>query len=319
MRIPMTIGALCVGLACAAQDVAARDRTETLEHDGETRTYHIHLPPAFDAKARHPLALVLHGGGGSGKQFARAAGPSLKRAGDARGFVLVFPDGLQRQWSDGRTEHLKDGANDDVGFLSKVIDRMVDGFGVDPDRVYSTGISNGGFMSIRLGLDLTAKLAAIAPVTAQITMPLKERSPTRPIAVMIVNGTKDPIVPYDGGHVRLFKRGRSRGEILSTAATVERFVRANRCGPEPTVRELPDKNRFDDARARVLTYAGGVANTEVVLVEVIGGGHTWPGGRGYLPKRVVGAVCRDFSASAMIFDFFLRHRRAPEPDPTPGR
>ena len=285
--------------------------TETLRHEGVERSYHIHLPPGFSKVRPAPMVLALHGGGGKGLRFDQGAtSGTLSAAAGRRGIVLVFPEGVKKQWNDGRTEILKKNkAHDDVGFISRIIDKMVNNYGVDPQRVYATGISNGGFMSIRLAMDLSEKIAAVAPVTAQISKALEKKTPKIPISVMIVNGTQDPLVPFTGGHVRLFKFGRSRGEILSTASTVERFRRHNGCSKTPEIIKVQDLAPEDGANVEIHKYTAGRDGAEVILVKVLGGGHTWPGGKQYLKPRMIGTVCRDINASEMILDFFLTHTR----------
>ena len=289
---------------------SAQEFTKTLYHESIERTYHIHLPPGFSKDKPAPLVLVLHGGGGKGRNFNQGITQgTLTAAADKRGVVLVFPEGINKHWCDGRTEILKKKTYDDVGFISKIIDTMVKNYGIDPKRVYATGISNGGFMSVRLAMDLSEKIAAVAPVTAQIPKALKDKSPKLPISIMIINGTKDPFVPFGGGDIRLFRFGRSRGEILSTASTVERFRRHNGCGKMPEKSKLKDKDPDDGTNVEIEKYTGGKDGTEVILVKVINGGHTWPGGNQYLKPWIVGAVCRDINASEMILDFFLNHSR----------
>ena len=285
--------------------------TKTLLHEGLERTYHIHLPPAFSKNKSAPLVLALHGGGGEGRKFEQSTTQgTLTTAADKRGVVLVFPEGVNKQWCDGRTGILKTKKTyDDVAFISKIIDIMVKDYGIDPKRVYATGISNGGFMSVRLAMDLSEKIAAITPVTAQISKALKDKKPKLPISVMIINGTKDPLVPFNGGHVRLFWFGRSRGEILSTDSTVEFFRRHNGCNKTPKKSKPQDKDPKDGTSVEIEKYTGGKDGTEVILVKIIGGGHTWPGGKQYLRPRFIGAVCRDINASEMILDFFLKHSR----------
>jgi polyhydroxybutyrate depolymerase len=303
----LLLGSLAPSVAVAQE----RYLTETLRDGDSERTYHIHLPPDFSRNRLTPLVLALHGGGGQGRRFDQSATQgTLTAAADKRGVVLVFPEGINKQWNDGRTEMLKaKNAQDDVGFISRLIDTMVESYGIDSARVYATGISNGGFMSVRLAMDITEKLAAVAPVTAQISKALEGQLPKVPISIMIVNGTKDPLVPFDGGHIRLFRFGRSRGEILSTASTVEHFRRHNGCGETPVKSQLPDKDLDDGSNVEVEKYTGGEDGTEVILVKVIGGGHTWPGGKQYLNPWIVGTVCRDIDASEMILDFFLQHSR----------
>lgn len=308
---------LCVG--CQASSVSppkpkihpTRSLTERVKHEGIQRTYHIYLPEGFNRQKSLPLVLALHGGGGTVRQFdQKLSQGQFKTIANQRGVILVFPDGMNRQWNDGRTQHLKRSKSyDDVGFISKVIDRMIDDYGVDSQRVYVTGISNGGFMSVRLALDLSDKIAAIAPVTAQLPLALQHKTPKQPISVMTINGTEDPIVPYQGGHVRLFRFGRSRGEILSASDTIEHFRLHNSCQATPKKTSLPEKDSNDDTRVEMEQYTGCADQTEVTLVKVLGGGHTWPGGAQYLKPKVIGRVSKDINASAMIIDFFLKHSR----------
>ncbi len=308
---------LCIGCdAIVARDSIqttgqVKDLSETLYHEGVERTYHIHLPQGFSRDKPAPLVFALHGGGGEGQRFDQSTTQgTLTTAAGKRGVVLVFPEGINKQWCDGRTEIFKTKKTcDDVGFISEIIDTMVKNYGIDPKRVYATGISNGGFMSVRLAMDLSEKIAAVAPVAAQISKALKDKTPKLPISIMIINGTKDPLVPFGGGHIRLFRFGRSRGEILSTASTIEHFRRHNGCDKTPERSKLPDKDPDDGANVEIEQYSGGKDGTAVVLVKVIGGGHTWPGGKQYLKPRIVGTVCRDIDASEMILDFFLTHAR----------
>jgi len=225
--------------------------------------------------------------------------------------VIVFPDDIDKHWCDGRSEPRgAKGPCDDVGFLSKLIDRMVAAYGVDPARVYVTGMSNGGFMSVRLAVDLSDKVTAIAAVAAQMAKGMEGKRPRRPVSVMIVHGTADPIVPFGAGQVRLFRFGRSRGEVLSTLATVEHFRRYDGCSRAAETTRLPDKDPDDGTRVEVQRYTECKEGTEVTLVKVVGGGHTWLGGSQYLKRWLVGSVSRDISASEIILDFFLRHSRA---------
>lgn len=301
-------------LATCRRANQAQYLTERVELDGVERTYHIHLPPNFSKDESAPLVLVLHGGNGEGLKFDEGAtNGTLTQAADERGVVLVFPDGIDNQWCDGRSEHLnpeRDCAKvDDVAFISALIDKMVQDDGIDPTRVYVTGISNGGFMSVRLAMDLSEKLAAVAPVAAQLSVALEDQSPQLPISIMIVNGTADPLVPFEGGQVRVVSFGRSRGEIVSTAATIERFRRFNGCEQTPEIVNLPDSDPDDGTAVSIETYSGCQAGTEVILVKIIGGGHAWPGGKQYLGEELVGRVSREINASELILDFFLDHAR----------
>lgn len=300
----------------AVTGAAAEENTglgKTLVHEGMERTYYIHLPPGFKKEKPHPLVIAMHGGGGRAQRFDEmTTRGTLTAAAAERGVVLVFPDAVNKEWCDGRKKlPVKGKIRDDVGFISKLIDEMIKDYGIDPARVYATGISNGGFMSIRLAMDLSEKIAAVAPVAAQVPKDIAEKRPKLPISVMLINGTKDPLVPFAGGHVRLFRFGRSRGEILSTEASLEIFRLHDGCSETPEISEPEDKDPQDGAKVKIEKYTGGRLGTEVILVRVTGGGHTWPGGKQYLRPGFIGAVCQDINASEMILDFFLKHSRKP--------
>lgn len=281
---------------------------QSISYDGVERTYQVYLPNNFNESSPAPLVLALHGGGGTGANFEDdVSAGTLTTAAEARGVILVMPDGLDKRWNDGRTEIFgNDSMYDDVGFISTLIEEMIENYGVDSNRVYATGISNGGFMSMRLAMDLSNKITAVAPVTAQITEANLLKVPEFPISIMIVNGEDDPLVPYNGGCIAVpLTTECSRGEVLSTQETIEKFISYNQCGNSSETEPLIDTIPNDGTSVEITTYNGCEQGTQVVLVKVIGGGHTWPGGKQYLPIRTVGAVSKEINASEMILDFFL--------------
>ncbi len=288
----------------------AIDSTKTIFYEGIKRTYHIHFPKNFKNKRALPMVLALHGGGGKGAMFEKGTGNTLTAAADKLGIVLVFPEGKNKHWNDGRSEIFKNKrAYDDVGFLSKVIDTMIMDYGIDAKRVYATGISNGGLMAIRLSIDLSEKIAAIAPVAAQLTKVLEGKALKTPISLMMFNGTLDPLMPFKGGHIKLFKFSRSRGEVLPTYATIDYFKKFNKCKEKLETTKLPDTNLKDGTQVEIEKYTNCENKTEVVLVKILGGGHTWPGGKQYLKPRIVGQVSKEINASKMILNFFLKHSK----------
>ena len=303
---------LAVLLLGAVPSDAASVTDHVLEHEGRNRSYRLVVPRGHDRTKPAPLVLALHGGGGTAAAFDRSTNGQLTREADRRGWLVALPQGIEKQWNDGRVVDTPKGRRrlmvDDVGFLRAVIDRVHASHGIDRTRVYATGISNGGFMSIRLALELSDRIAAIAPVTAQLPVVHAKKQPKHPVGLMVVNGTADPLVPYEGGHVEVL--GRKRGAILSTDATIARWRVLHGCRAEGKTVALPDKHPRDGTRTTVTTYTRCTKGAEVVLVRVEGGGHTWPGGRQYLPVRIVGRASRDFEAAKLVFDFFARHHRA---------
>jgi polyhydroxybutyrate depolymerase len=198
---------------------------------------------------------------------------------------------------------------DDLGFLTRLAEKLLAEHGLDAHRVYVTGISNGGFMSQRLGAEASHCFSAIAPVVAGLPAAWCDRvQPSHPVSVMILQGTADPLVPYGGGHVQVGRH--KRGQMLSTDETVQRWVRWNACQTEPEVESLPDLDPNDGCRAERRRYSGGREGSAVELWHIEGGGHTWPGASQYLPRRIIGPVCRDFQASREIWRFFQSHPRS---------
>jgi polyhydroxybutyrate depolymerase len=225
---------------------------------------------------------------------------------DRHGFVVAYPDGLNRRWNDGRQSGRMDRpAVDDTGFLSALIDKLGRDYRIDPKRVYSTGISNGGFMSQRLACDLADKIAAVGVVAATMGRDLAARcKPARPVSVLLIQGTEDPLVPYEGGRVQV----PGGGAIISAPDAVKKWVDLNGCNAQPKKDMLPD-SATDETRTRREIYGECRVGTGVVFLAIEGGGHTWPSGPQYLPERRIGRASRDFSASEMIWEFFSAHAR----------
>lgn len=278
--------------------VDARDIPVSLRYDGVKRTYLLHLPPAYNGEDELPVLFVFHGGSGEGEGMARLT--HMSEVADERGFIAVYPDGLNRNWNDGRPE-VNPGV-DDVGFISALIDELEREYHIDARRVYSTGISNGGMFSLRLACELPDKIAAVAPVAALMGEALSQTcSPQRPVPVMFVMGTDDPLVPWEGGKVGTARL--DRGRVLSAADSVSFWVAADGCSETPVVTFLPDAAPGDGTRIRRETYAGGRNGSEVVMLVVEGGGHTWPGGEQYARELVIGATNRDIDAGEVIWEF----------------
>ena len=302
-RLPL---ALLAGLV-AASTAAAAERplaSRTLAIDGVTRSYYLHVPPALPA-APAPLVLVFHGGGGNGPGTERLT--RFTPLADREGFLVAFPEGLGRNWNDGR-EFTSSRAHrdhvDDVAFVGALIDAIGRAHAVDPRRVYATGISNGAIFSHYLAAHLSARIAAIAPVVGGIADPPEAwLRPEQPVSVLMLQGTRDPLVPYHGGAVAF-----GRGRIIDTEEAARRWAALD--GAHDPVREpLPADAGIEHCGGLRTVYPGGRGDSEVVLVRLDGGGHTWPGGAQYLPQMRVGRVCHDFDATAVIWNFFKAHPR----------
>lgn len=271
------------------------------------RSYWVHLPPKSKMLGPLPLLFHLHGGGGTGKGTVRLTDGSFNKIADREGFIAVYPDGIARSWNDGRTENLKpqNWGVDDVGFIAEIIKRLKQEYSIDSNRIFTVGMSNGGFMSSRLLCDRADLFRGGAVLTASLAVDyLPKCNPQRPVAVLVMNGTDDPIVPYDGGEIRLFKNGKSRGEIISNDEYIQFWYEKNKCtGQESTV-ELPDREKEDGTTVSITTYTSCATRGALKFYKIIGGGHTWPGGKQYLGKKLIGNTSREINAYEEIWEFF---------------
>ncbi|MBN2077840.1 MAG: hypothetical protein JW838_02670 [Spirochaetes bacterium] len=280
-------------------------RAIEVNHGGRERGALLYVP-ARPLAGNVPLLLVLHGGGGKGRGMISLTRGRFNELAERDGFLVAYPDGIGRHWNDFRDDPI-DYAHrnniDDVGFIRALIDAIAARHPVDGKRVFATGISNGGFMCYRLACELGDRIRGVAVVTANHPEGAKERCrPARPVSVMILNGTEDPLVPYHGGHVTVLKR--KRGAIVSTDETVAFWAGANACSAAPRREALPDADPGDGTRIERITYRDCGEGTSVILYRIIGGGHTWPGGKPYLSERIVGRVSRDIAACDVIWKFF---------------
>jgi polyhydroxybutyrate depolymerase len=228
---------------------------------------------------------------------------------DKEGFVIVYPRGYENGWNDGRgAPGIKSQAEniDDVAFISSLIDNLILDLNIDKKMVYATGISNGGIMSNRLGCELSDKIAAIASVAGNIPQKtVSSWSPSRAVSVLIISGTEDPVVPFNGGDVSPLSL--KLGKVISVADTVKFWVSKDGCPVTPETEQLPHLNANDNTLTVIESYPGCRDGTEVALYKVIGGGHTWPACLQYMPEKVVGRTSRDFSATEIIWQFFKMH------------
>jgi len=291
------VGTVLILLPIAAQRrLPAGDSKEQIQVGGAAREYALHVPKDLPLGKKVPLLLVFHGGGGHAWRMSKFTG--FDQVADENRFIVVYPEAVNKSWDDTRGLSKAD----DVGFIRALIDHLTKELPIDASRVYATGISNGGFFSNRLACDLSDRIAAIASVAATMPTTLPASChPTRPISVMYLNGTKDPLVPIDGGPVGA-NLGFDRGECISLADAAAFWAKWDKTAPTPRASQIPD--RVDDGtHIRKDIYTTGENDTEVVVYRIEDGGHTWPGGSQYLPKMIVGRVTHQIDGSREIWKF----------------
>ena len=238
---------------------------DTIFHDGINRSYILYVPDSYSADQPASLVLNLHGYGmNAGEQMIYS---NFYPIADDKGFILVHPQGTQdvvgsQFWNSGSGG--QESNIDDVGFLSNLIDTLSDQYNID--RVYSTGMSNGGFMSYRLACDLSHKIAAIASVTGSMTdFQLNACIPNQAVPTMQIHGTTDLVVPYEGN---------SMMGVVAIEDVVSYWVSVNQCETDPIITDVPDINMFDLCQAEHYVYENGVNGNSVEFYKIINGGHT---------------------------------------------
>ncbi|HOS97535.1 MAG TPA: PHB depolymerase family esterase [Deltaproteobacteria bacterium] len=296
--------AMATGLTCRADDaqLTGRTATESITSGTMERTYLTYTPANLPESAA--LLIVLHGSLGTGQKVREQSGGQFDRLADRVKCMVVYPDGHDKHWNDCRTVP-KDKAHelnmDDVGFITALIDTCREKNHISPDRVYLAGLSNGGHMCFRLASEMPDKIRGIAAMGACMPVPSQSKCPAARtgVKVMIVNGTEDPINPFEGGTVRLLWVF-SKGEVMSSLESARSWLRAEDRVRRPDMVMLPDTDPGDGCTVERLEW--GSSGVRHYIVH--GGGHTIPGGTQYLPLFIVGRTCRDFEIAQEMWAFF---------------
>lgn len=298
--LSLAVLAACL-VGCGERHVSAasvRDVPGTLRSGGMDRTYTVHVPPGDPVG----LVLSLHGGGGTG--VGQRGLTDFDTVADENHLVVAYPDGFEKSWADGRGASPADRRHvDDVGFLVALAAKLQGDYNIAPGHVFATGMSNGGFMSNRLACERADVFAAIAPVAGTLGAGVA-CNPSRPVSVLEAHGTADPLVPFKGGDVR--GRG-GLSHAIAVTSMVDKWRAVDGCHGDPTVQVLP--NVGDGTVVHRFDSAGCAASTEVVFYQIDNGGHTWPGGKQYLPQAIIGRTSRALDASEVIAQFFVAHAR----------
>jgi polyhydroxybutyrate depolymerase len=278
----------------------------TVEVGGLKRTYLTYVPQGLTKGA--PLVVVMHGSGQNSAQMRRATGYGFERAADEHGFAVVYPDGYEGYWNACNVvgDYSANKLNvDDVGFLTRMADKLITEIGADRGRVFATGVSRGGHMAFRLALEAPSRFRAVAAVAANVPTP--ENFKCKPLgqgtsSVMIMNGTKDPLNPFDGGEVKLFGLLK-RGKVRSSRESGQYFADLNHITGPPETNEASEAG--EDHIERVLWRND--SKVEVELLALHGGGHGMPQPYWRYP-RLLGPALKEPNGPAVIWAFFERER-----------
>jgi len=307
-------------MACASQrgpvdsamPLAPGDHVFSLRHDGRSRDFLAHVPPAAATGTATPLLLAFHGGGGEARGFRSYA--NLDAVADREGFIVVYPEGtgpLRNRlltWNAGgccgwAMQH----GIDDVGFAIALIDDVAALTPIDRRRVYATGHSNGAMMAYRLAAERGDRIAAIAPVAG--AMSLDTFSLSRPVSVLHIHSVDDPRALYGGGTGPPFPLTNSRVMHRPVRESLDRWIEADQCVKDPETVEtrhgtVGETDEFHTATLQVWRPCAGGA--EVAHWKLTGAGHGWPGGPAGLPQSIVGPETRVIDAATEVWAFVSR-------------
>ena len=285
----ITVLLLLVG--CTFSSFSQQTINASITHDGIQRDYILYIPELYDGSTAVPLVLNFHGYGSNAAQQMFYG--DFRDIADTEGFLLVHPEGTtfigDQFWNvgfPGLSSNI-----DDVGFTEALIDELATLYAIDLDRVYATGMSNGGFMSFLLACQLSEKIAAVASVTGSMTQDtFDDCNAQHPTPVLQIHGTDDGVVLYNGNNLS-----------IPIADVISYWVDFNNCETTPTTTTLPDVDVSDGSTIEHSVYEDGDNGITTEHMKVIGGGHTWPGS-----VINTAGTNQDIDASMEIWLFFSR-------------
>jgi len=298
----------CKG-APSAEDASSADPLKrfVFKHDGLLRDVAI-MDPQLDASSeRRPLVLVLHGGLGDDDDTVALSFGKLNRLAEEDDFVAAYPSGIAGHWNDGRNVdryYSQRERVNDVDFLAALVRDLIEKKRIDPNAVFVIGVSDGAMMAHRFACERTSLLRAFTAVIGSIPLNVarrKSRCGKTPVSALMINGSEDPIVPWEGGEVRFDDV--DLGTVIPVRRAFDFWANHNGCEGEQSTM-IPDFSPNDGSRIERTKALGCVDDTKVELFAVQGAGHTWPSGWQYLPESMIGRTSHDIDAAVAAWRFF---------------
>lgn len=286
MRYFFVVSSFLVILGASAQSTI-----HNITHNGVEREYRLYVPDIYSGVEPVPLVFNLHGY--TSNAIQQEFYGDFRPIADTANFILVHPEGLNDFGGSQFWNAFGVSGIDDVGFISAMIGTLSAEYNIDPQCVYSTGMSNGGFMSFELACMLSDRIAAVASVTgAMAENRLAVCNPEFARPTMQIHGTQDATVPYSGN-----------AEWAPIPDVIDFWVELNGCDETPEITDVPDIDPEDGTTTEHFVYANDQNGNTVEHYKVQNGGHTWPGA-----PIAIGATSYDFDASVEIWRFFRQHK-----------
>lgn len=262
------------------------------------RSYKVYVPKKYDPVVPTPLMLVFHGASGTANRMIDMA--RMNNVADNKGFIVVYPEGekiykygsWRRVWNAGNCANLNNAA--DVQFVRDLLDKLSSEFNIDENRIFVTGLSNGGMFAQRLACDLSDRIAAVASVAGALALDYEDCNPEYAIPIIHFHAKDDGIVPYEGGDGSeptvsgCWKK--SIPNVMSFWALV------NNC-------DNTDEVTFKNGDAECITRTNPVNQNQVTLCTTESGGHSWPGAA----SDVYTNPNQNIRASTYMWDHFFQY------------
>ncbi|MDT8382556.1 MAG: PHB depolymerase family esterase [Brevefilum sp.] len=258
---------------------------------GETRRYLLYVPESYDPSEPTPLVINIHG-------FAQWPANQMRvsqwnELADEEGFIVVYPSGtgFPLRWRVSEDSAYPGGQENEIAFISDLIDKLSDEFNIDSARVYANGLSNGGGMSLLLACELSDRITAVGGVAGAYLFDLENCHPQRLVPAIFFHGKADQIVPFNGSPSERF-------ELLFSKISefVHSYAQKNAC-------DLNPQTVMNTANVRGIYYSGCRENADIHFYSIEDGGHTWPGGSP-LPERITGKTSQEIDATQLMWEFF---------------
>lgn len=308
--------------------------TTEIEFNGLTREFRFYIPNGFDIKAeeKHPLILILHGFNQPVSSIIQTY-KSMKSKANADGTILVYPQSTGDEtentlsWNPlyGDLDDIDESLNDvdDVGYLSYLIDVFLGNMNCDPDRIYVTGTSMGGAMTYALSCHISERLAAVAPAIMQIgKVYVETHAKAKPLPIMIINGTADPLVNPDGSSSG--SQEDVRIPFVSNDENLEYWKKRNHITGDGVISKLDDAVteifKGEEANSYIEKYVWeSKSDNDIIFLKVINGGH-WlpayfngvaldPSNLGGWDGSYLGNWNNDLNCAGVIYDFLLSYKK----------
>ncbi|MEH2236823.1 extracellular catalytic domain type 1 short-chain-length polyhydroxyalkanoate depolymerase [Nostoc sp.] len=275
----------------AKEKIVSGDNYGELDDQGKLRTYYFYTPKSYNPDRPMPLLLVFHGDDGSGKSISNVT--RFNELAEQKGFIVVYPNGIDQKWS---LRGNAQGKVDDVLFVSALIDHLQEQINIDSHKVYATGFSRGAILTQALACKLPDKIAGFASVAGSLPVRLKPNcQPQTPISMLMINGTNDRDVLYEGDeHTQL-------RALVSISDMVDFWRSHDQCTSSK------ESLQFSKAQVKTSLYTACSGNSEVWQLAVVNGGHFWPGGSSTDESLNKFNAKLGLNASETIWNFFQRH------------